>query len=301
MKFGTWVCNIAIQCESLSKREKNLQRHPVSMLQDQKLQRAIGKLALTVSLREDGHTRLDDLREEGSFRVIFPRSRKGQIDAVILNTAGGIAGGDRYTVEARAGEDATLNITTQAAERAYGVADNAVGHLHSRLSVAKGARINWLPQETILFDQCRLSRKLDVDLEGDATFLMVEPLIFGREASGEHVRTGFFQDRVRIFRDKHPIYHDGLQLDGAIAERLRHACVAGGARAMASLVFSAPNAEQYLTDVRHLLPKTAGASLLTPTLLNVRIVAIDGFALRHAILPILNTLTDNTVPKNWRL
>lgn len=266
-----------------------------------KLQRAVGRVSLNVAHSEDRGTHLVDLREEGSFRLIFPKSSHQNVTAVILNTAGGVASGDTFSVNAFADKNAALTITTQAAERIYGAPDNAVGQIHTKLRVASGAWINWLPQETILFDGSRLNRELDVEVAEDATFLMVEPLIFGREASGEIIKSGLFQDRVRIVCDGRPIYLDSIRMSGNIASTLGNAAVANGARALANIVLYDAHAAQHLDAVRGLLPTTAGASMLADNILVIRILAADSFALRKTLFPIMILLTNNAVPKNWRL
>ncbi len=273
----------------------------VLLPQSTSLQRARGQLDLSVRCDANAQTRLVNLREEGSLRAIFPRTPNQSVEAVILNTAGGIAGGDHFNITAQAFENADLSITTQAAERIYKAMDHTPGRLHTKIDVAANARCNWLPQETILFDGAQLHRRLDVDLSETATFLMVEPLIFGREASGETIRNGLFYDRVRITRDELPIYLDGVHLSGDMAATLQPKAIADGARAMANVVFYQRDAARSLSGLRDLLPVTAGASLLNDTTLVARILAPDSYELRKILLPIMTLLTDNAVPKNWRL
>jgi urease accessory protein len=268
---------------------------------DAKLQRAIGRLFLSVAHTKQRGTNLVDLREEGSFRIIFPKSSNQNVTAVVLNTAGGVASGDAFSVSAVADKNATLTITTQAAERIYGAPDKVAGQVDTKLRVASGARINWLPQETILFDGSRLDRTLDVEVAKDATFLMVEPLIFGREASGEAIKSGLFQDRVRIVCDGRPVYLDSIQMSGNTANTLGNAAVANGARALANVVLYSAHAAQHLDAVRDLLPETAGASMLDDNVLVIRILAADSYVLRKTLFPIMTILTNNAVPKNWRL
>jgi len=101
--------------------------------------------------------------------------------------------------------------------------------------------------------------------------------------------------------DHHQIYLDRIKLDGDIASQLARPAVASGARAMASIVLVDPNAKSLLDPVRALLPTSAGASLLSDTLLVARVLAADSYALRTSIFPIVTLLTYNAVPKNWRL
>ncbi|WP_439140928.1 urease accessory protein UreD [Planktotalea sp.] len=265
------------------------------------LQRARGLLNISARQSSGGVSRLKNLRQQGSYRTIFPRSSSGNVEAVIINTAGGVTGGDQFSTTAVAHTGASLSITTQAAERIYRAPDIAKGSMKTKLSVHENAQMFWVPQETILFEGARLERRLDVDLHAGAKFLMVEPLIFGREASGETLRSGSLDDRVSIKLDAQPLYLDRIKLDGDIDEQLGRTALANGARAVANIVLVDPNAASFLDKVRAKLSSSAGASLLNDKTLVVRILAADSFALRTATLPILTLLTDDGVPKNWRL
>jgi urease accessory protein len=250
---------------------------------------------------QDGVSRLKDLRQEGSYRSIFPRPQNGNLEAVIINTAGGVTGGDRFSTTISAQEKARISVTTQAAERIYRATASEAGRMNTNLSVAKDAQLLWLPQETILFEGCRLDRSLEVEVHSSAKFLMLEPLVFGREASGENLRSGTLRDRVSISVGGHPIYLDRVQMEGDLAAMLTRRAIADGARAMASLVLVDPAAKDLLIACRALLPQLGGASMLADNVLVMRLIADDSFALRRALAPILTLLTDNAVPKNWRL
>ena len=130
---------------------------------------------------------------------------------------------------------------------------------------------------------------------------MLEPLVFGREASGEDLKSCVFNDRVNITCDGCPVYIDGIRLEGDIAENLQYSAVANKARAIANIVLFDRDASQLFDRIRAVLPETAGASLLRDDLLVVRGLACDSFELRKALLPILTILTNDAVPKNWRL
>lgn len=263
-------------------------------------QRARGRLVLRVK-DDNGQTRLQDVRQEGSFRLLFPRASDKSIEAVTLNTAGGITGGDRFCISASAEAGTALTLTTQAAERVYRAAGADVGRFETDLTVAKGARLDWLPQETILFDGCALARRLTVDLAPDACFLMCEPVVFGRISSDETLQSGRFTDRVHISRSGVPIYHDAVSLSGDIHAQLKRPAIADGAGAMASIVLCHKDAAQLLEPVRALLPLTAGASLLADHVLTIRLLAPDSFVLRQTLCPLLSLLTSTALPKTWRL
>jgi urease accessory protein len=220
---------------------------------------------------------------------------------VLVNSAGGVTGGDRFSVEAAAGEGAALSLTTQAAERAYRAAGPAAGRVATRISAGPGARLSWLPQETILFEGCRFHRMLNVELAADARFLMVEPVLFGRAAMGEDLHDAEFQDRVEIRRNGAPVWLDALRLEGDIAATLDRPAVAAGGRAMASLVYLGDDAAGWLDRLRGLLPERGGVSLVRPDMLAARLVADDGFGLRQSLIPMINLLNSNDLPKPWTI
>jgi urease accessory protein len=263
--------------------------------------RARGTALIAVDADENGRTCLRDLRQSGSTKVVFPQSHTKSKDAILVNTAGGITGGDKFEIRATVASGATLTLTTQAAERAYRAQPDETGQVATSLDVAAGGQLNWLPQELILFDQCALHRKLDVALSGDAGFLMVEPMVFGRTAMREHLSSLIFRDRVSITRDGRPLYLDGADFSGDVVAHLRALAIARGAAAMASLVMVRRDAGLQLDKVRSLLPETAGATLLSPDVLVVRHLALDGFTLRRDLVPLLDHLTDNSLPTSWRL
>ncbi|MDC1275417.1 urease accessory protein UreD [Ascidiaceihabitans sp.] len=264
-------------------------------------QRARGTLNISAVSAAGDQSRLKDLRQQGSYRAIFPRPIKGTIEAVIINTAGGITGGDKFATKFTAYDHAKVSVTTQAAERIYRAPNATAGSMQTRLEVKPNAQLYWLPQETILFEGSRLRRRLEVDVAQGAKFLMVEPLVFGREASGESLQSCSLDDSVCITCDEKPVYVDRIKLNGDIAATLKRPAVANGARAMASIVLVDPTAKALLDGVRALLPSFGGASLLADNILVIRLLCSDSFALRTALLPILTHLTHNAVPKNWRL
>lgn len=266
-----------------------------------KHQRARGKIRLRAGMDQDGISRLKDFRQEGSFRAIFPRPQRGNLETVIINTAGGMTGGDAFSTEIVVSGSARVSVTTQAAERIYRAPADEAASLETTLSVAKAAQLYWLPQETILFDNFALDRKLTAEVAPDATLLMLEPIIFGRAASSETITTGRLEDRVQINLDGVPIYLDRIKMTGDFSRMLTRSAVADGAQAMANLVFVDPYAAKHLDACRALLPQTGGASLLADNVLVLRLLATDSFALRTILLPLLQQLTHNTVPKNWRL
>lgn len=248
---------------------------------------------------------LDGLRQQGSLKALFPRVTDGPCQAIMVNTAGGITGGDRFELTATAGTGAALTLSTQASERAYAAQPGETGRLTTRLRVEAGATLNWLPQETILFDRSALHRRLEVELAADARLLLCEPLVFGRAAMGETLRDARFRDRIAIRRAGAPLYTDATQLSGDIAARLARPAVAKGAGAMAQVVLVAPEAEAQLDPVRDILrgtlPESAGASLIGADVLAIRMLAPESHLLRRALIPVLTRLSRAPLPRCWTI
>jgi len=234
-------------------------------------------------------------------KCLFPRPSAGPLEAVLVNTAGGITGGDHFSTRASAGPNTSLVIATQAAERAYRARPGETGRQRTELTVDAGARIDWLPQETILFDGCAFDRTLTLTLDRGASALVVEPLVFGRTAMGEDVQHGQFHDRIEIRRSGAPLYLDASRYPASIAAHLDRPTVANGARAMATLVYIAPDAEAHLTPIRDHLPERAGASLIGRDVLALRLLAADGYALRQSLVPIVTRLSRDRLPRCWMI
>lgn len=265
-----------------------------------RLQRAEGRAHITFGMR-DGACRLHTLFQEGCAKIRLPTPLPGQCpEAIVINTAGGLTGGDRFRVEAELGVRTTAVLTTQACERIYrSIGNDAV--VENNLHVAPGARLAWLPQESILFDGGRLARRLDVNLEGDAEFVAVEAVLLGRTAMGERVRTGSLRDRWRVRRDGQLIFADDLRLNGNIAEITASAATLGSRSAFATLFYAGNEFERLLAPVRDALGEDGGASAWNGKLV-VRLAAISGLLLRRRLEPILTLLLrGQPLPKAWQL
>ena len=265
------------------------------------LQRAVGELRVVVK-RFGAETVLDELRQVGCLKARFPRRIvPGWMDMVMLNTGGGVAGGDRLDLAFGIGAGGRATIAAQAAERFYRarVAD-APSRVRTRLTVEAGASLEWLPQETILFDRCALDRRLEVDLAADACFLGVETVVFGRTAMGEQVRQGWLRDLIRVRHGGSLLLHDAIRLDGEVAAALARPAVGGGARVVATMVYVAPDAAARLDAVRAALePAEAGASVWNGMLV-ARILGADSASVRGTVVAALNVLRDNRpLPRVW--
>jgi urease accessory protein len=261
------------------------------------LQRAVGELRLAVRMR-DGRTVLDGLRQAGCLKARLPRPHDpAWLDVVVLNVSGGIAGGDALDSKFAVGAGARATITTQAAERCYrALPGSEPAILCTDITVANGGAAEWLPQETILFDRCSLQRRLRVELAANARFLGLESLVFGRAAMGEVVQTASLHDRIEIRRGGRLLLHDAIRLEGEVAAILQRPAIAGGARAVATLVYLAADAEAMLDPLRAL---GIGASAWNGLLI-ARMLARDGAMLRAMVVDALHILRGGrALPRVW--
>lgn len=262
--------------------------------------------ALAAGFRRVGtRTEVVGPHETGGYRLRMPRSRGESCEAVIVNTGGGMAGGDaaRFAFAAEAG--AAVTLTTTAAEKVYRGAEAHGETARTRVAVdlalAPGARLEWLPQETILFDGARLERSLTVEMAGDADLLMAEMLIFGRLAMGEVMRAGRVADRWRIRRDGRLAYAEELLIEDDVAGRLDRPALGEGARASASLLLVSREAEGLVEAARAALephPVTAGVSAWNG-LLVARAISPSPERLRAAIVALLSGLRGRALPRLW--
>jgi urease accessory protein len=259
--------------------------------------RAMGSISFAVKA-VSGKTRRARVHEAGSLRVRCPGAPAAELEAVIINTAGGIAGGDRFDLDIAAGEGTRLVVTTAAAEKVYRTLgpDSGIG---VKLDVAAGATLAWLPQETILFDRARLSRTIDVSLAPDARLFLAEAIVFGRSGMGEAVGEGALFDRWRVRHDGKLIYAESVRLEGDIATRLAQRTVANGGIAVATVLI-VPGGDAIVETVRTLNENfigEVGASAWNG-IAAVRLCAPDGAALRRDLVHVM-TAVRGTLPRLW--
>jgi urease accessory protein len=261
-------------------------------------QRATGRAEVVLSIR-GGSQRLDRLRQSGSAKAILPRVYGSEREVIFLNTAGGLTGGDALGFSVEVGPNAGVVATTQTAERIY---DSAGGSARVTVDVkvGRGGRIDWLPQETILFDRSALDRHTRVELCGDGTFLGVEMLVLGRRAMGEDVRQLALNDRREITRDGFPVAVEPLRLRSTHLEP--SAVLLRGARAIASLVFVARGAEDAAETIKGIEVDgvEAGVSGWNGRTM-LRAFAEDAMPLRQYLVVVLEAIRGRPAPSVWQV
>lgn len=264
--------------------------------------RAQGAGLVSARLRA-GRSVLGALHQRGSARVLLPRPAGTALEAVLLNTAGGITGGDRFGWNAEAEAGADLVVTTQAAERLYRAQASEMAEVEVALRLGPGSRLHWLPQETIVFDRAALTRRLVVEMAEDAELVVVESTVLGRAAMGERVDTLRFRDSWRVRCCGRLVHAEGLRFWGRVGGE--GAATLGGALALATLLCVAQGAEDRLGPLRrHLaaeLAVRAAASAASAGCVVVRLLAPDHYALRPALARLVTLVTGRALPRVWAI
>jgi urease accessory protein len=251
------------------------------------MQRGDGAAELVFASRGPG-SGLAHLFHTDPCRVLFPRAETGHPPtAVLLTISGGLAGGDRLRVSITARDGAAATVTSAAAEKIY----RSLGPdtcIDIKIGVER-AWLEFLPQETILFEGARLRRHTEIDVAPGARFLGCEMMVFGRIARGETFSSGLLFDRWQIRRAGRLIWADALRLDGDIAATLAQPAAFGGARAVASVVYVSDDPAAHLEAARELIAAAQGRAGVTVVngVLLARFIGADPALLRRDLIAYL--------------
>ncbi|MGQ4273218.1 urease accessory protein UreD [Terrihabitans sp. B22-R8] len=267
--------------------------------QSPRRQRAEGRIVFEAG-RFGSATRTMHLAESGPLRLRFPNAHGPRLEAVMMNTGGGIACGDRMNVQIAAKTGSEIVITSPAAERIYR-SDGDVSEIHVRLNLERGARLSWLPQETILYDHARARRSFEAEIAADSRLAMFEAIMFGRSARGERMTDGLLHDRWRIRREDRLVFAEDFHLQGPIHEQLARPSITAGATAIATFLYVAPDAEARLEAAReHLVGAECACGASTWNgLLSVRFLAPEIGPLRRSCTAFLTKFLGHPLPRVW--
>ena len=248
-----------------------------------------------------GKTRLAGLRQAGSAKAMLPRTHGPAPEVVFLNTSGGVTGGDALQFRLELGDGARVVGTTQTAERAYRALPGAQGpgRIETTLKLGAGARLDWLPQELILFDGSDIERTTIVEMAGDAELTFLETIVPGRAAMGETLSRFTLHETRKIKRGGKLAYWEPLHLTEMM---LDHPAGLAGSAAISTLVIVAPDAEDRLAAARAILPTdtvTAAASAWDGKLV-IRFMAQAAWPLRQTLMSILPQITGGPLPRVWQ-
>jgi urease accessory protein len=261
---------------------------------------ADGRLAVA---RLNGRTVLSKLYQEGAAKIRLPRNAGDPLEAVLINTAGGLTGGDRIGWSVDIGAEASAVVTTQACEKIYR-ADAGRAEVNCRVRVGPAALLAWLPQETIVFDGAAFLRRLDADLSDGAGALFVEATVFGRRAMGESVGRAMFRDRWRIRRNGRLVHAEDFLVGPDVTATLSRSAVTGGAGAVATVLLVADDAAHHLDAARRIIGDEGGASAWEVAYTGKLLARLfgDGYSLRKRLISLIELLNGQAgLPRMWSL
>ena len=261
-----------------------------------KLQRAKGQVSLYIC-----DDKLAELYQSGCARLMLPKTYGNMTEAVMLNTAGGITGGDRLDVTIQA-DSSALVATTQTAERLY-QSSTEPAKIDIRLRAEQAATLHWLPQETIIFEGAELDRTICLDMSADSCCLLAETLILGREAMGENVGNCHFTDKWRLYRDGQLFHAESLRLTDRIAEIMAAPAGGNGARILSTILYAGRDAEQMADTVRAAVENSSSncAASYWEDRLVIRLISPHAPTARKDIHNILCILRQQPMPRVWQI
>ncbi len=244
--------------------------------------------AAALSFRADrGDTVIGELYQHNPLRMLFPRHVAGEpLTGVLVTTSGGLVGGDQLEVRVSSRKGAAGRVLAQAAEKIYRStgADSRIG---IRLQAEADSWLEWLPQETILFDASRLRRSTEIRAVPGARLLCGEMVVLGRTAMGERMCQGLLHEAWDVYRDDRLVWSDALHLNSGF-ERISDAAAGlDGARACASTLYVGDDAPRHLEPARELISETVEESLRVAAscvgnVLVIRWLGRDSLQLRDA-------------------
>jgi urease accessory protein len=269
---------------------------------DKGLQRADGSGRIVLGGSEKG-TRIMDVFEQSPIRIMFPKAAGGAVEeAVFINTAGGIAGGDRLGFDVTALANASIAVTSQAAEKVYR-ALNEPARVSTKLKACEASKLAWLPQETIIFNWSRLSRKTEIELSSGAELLALEWLVLGRAAHGEAMAGGHISDSWRVKCDGRLIWADSFHATDETFPQLRRKALLSDCKAIGTLIYFGPNLDTRLEFLRALAPSLGCHCAVTSVggLIVARFAAVVSCDLELALRSFLQQFSRECGPGPFRV
>ena len=259
---------------------------------DRTLQRSRGTADVAFRANE-----LDRLYQAGAAKALLPRRHGGAHEVVLVNTAGGVTGGDAYSYGCTASA-ADVIVTTHA----YRSSTDDIASMDVKLGASDAASLHWLTQETILFDGSRINRRIEVELDAHSECLVLESLVFGRHAMGETLRNCHFCDRWRIRRGGQLVHAEALTLANDVPALLAAAAGAGGAQMAATLVYVGPRIDAVQADLAVVVPTLASRVALSAWRgrLVLRLLAPETMRGKAEITRILSSMRGQQVPRVWQ-
>ena len=263
----------------------------------QPLERATGTLKATIRGSEN---RIGKLYQEGSSRLFFPKSFSKIMECVVINTAGGITGGDKFQCSIEASEESSIVVTTQASEKVY-KANNGSAEVEMNFFVCKNSKLLWLPQDTILFSKSDLSRETTIRIEDNSEFLAFDQIVLGRSAMGENIQKSNFHDKWKIYKGENLIYFDQSGWKNTVP---LNCAGLKGIKSYASFYYVGVKAETYEQKLKNMnqVQKNVyvGSSLRNGCLL-VRMFGSDAKAIKDKAILLLWEIWQLDTPDVWKV
>jgi urease accessory protein len=269
---------------------------------DRDLQRAEGSCRIVLGSSERG-TRVMDVYQRSPIRVLFPRTAGTQVqEAVLVNTSGGIAGGDRLESSVTAIDNASIAVTSQAAEKVYR-AINESARITTTLRARGAARLAWLPQETIVFNRARVCRRTHIEVSSGSELLALEWLVLGRAAHGETISGGEIIDSWRVRKDGRLVWADSFRATDEVFSHLSRRALLSDCTALATLLYFGPDLDERLQFIRDLASslECQCAATLVGGLMVVRFAAKISCDLRAALRMLLQQFDNQLAPGPFRV
>ena len=261
-----------------------------------KLQRAKGTLGLHLH-----GSKIERLYQSGSAKLMLPKTYGKMTEAVILNTAGGITGGDTLDISVHA-QDCALVATTQTAERLYR-SSTAPAQISINLVADSSAELHWLPQETIIFDRAEATRTIKLEMTEESRCLLAETIVLGRQAMGEQVKECYFKDNWRLYRQRVLFHAESLRLTGRTDEIMAAAAGGNGARLLSTILYAGRDAEQMadiIAPVIRACVSRCAASYWQDRLV-IRLVSRHSASARTDINNVISALRQQPMPRVWQI
>jgi urease accessory protein len=273
---------------------------------DRHLQRADGSGRIVLG-RSAQRTRIIDIFQKSPVRIMLPKVPGGEIEeAVLINTGGGIAGGDRLEYEVAVLQNASIAVSSQAAEKLYRALDEPA-RIKTKLTVIENARLAWLPQETIVFNTARICRNTEIEVSSGTELLALEWVVLGRSAYGEEMTGGHIAESWRAKRDGRLIWADSFRVTDEVFEHLHRKALLSQCKAIGTLIYFGPHLDTRLAFLRAIVPSLGCYCAVTAVngLIIARFAATVSSDLRLALRSFLQQFNRELgsgpfqVPKMW--
>jgi len=269
---------------------------------DKDLQRAEAACRVVVGGSSKG-TRIIDVYQQSPVRVLFPKTGDDWAqEAVLVNTSGGVAGGDRLQLSVTALCGASIAVTTQAAEKIYR-ALNESAYITTQLNVDNAAKLAWLPQETIVFNHARLRRRMQIEISPGSELLALECLVLGRAARGETLSAGTIVDTWQVRKHGRLQWGDTFRLTDEVFAHISRKALLWDSTALATLLYFGSNLEEILQLIRAQAVSfdcQCGATLVGGMIV-ARLAARSSFELKGALRNVLQKLSEEHAPGPFRV